>query len=352
MSEKGLAVEAQENKAGKTDAEVVRPSDPFADVAVESQTRSMAKPKDDTAKPENVKLETGKPAAGQLKKDVDPAPVASAYGLTKAFDLLGKMTANDWAASSDTQKKMLDFNANNKGDLDKLPASMVDGMASKDVNELNKWLKDKGYDLKLNPMGKDGIGVVVSTEIEGKWAASDTKPIQSNGNEYAAFRMKNKEVYSVAGHKEPVIKLSDKDGIKVYVTPYKGDLNGLDAIEVASKLTPGKNPAVENPDGYSHIVMPNVDMNRSSSLDWMKGMSNSEGRRVDQAIAQAVVKMDKNGFSAKEGIAIATSRSIDMTPQKDYTMKDAFIMWVEKDGVAKPLYATKIEQKDWKTPKK
>lgn len=309
----------------------------------------------DIAKPVSFKLESNdKPGAdGELKKDVNPAPIASGYGLTKAFQELSKLAGGDWTAKSDTQQKALDFISANKGDVDKIPPKMLDALASKDHNELNKFLKDKGYDISLNPLGKGGVGVVTSIEVEGKWQAKNYAPIKSGDKEYPAFQKKTDEIYSVAGHREPVVKLFDQDGIKVFVTPYEGNLNGLEATDVASKLTPDSSkPTIKNPDGYSHVVVPKVDMNRVSELNWLKGMSNSQGQRIDQALAQAMVQMDEKGFKAKEGLAIATSRSINLAPEKNLTIDKPFVFWVVKDGVQQPIYATKIDQQYWKAPAK
>ncbi|MBX9569259.1 MAG: serpin family protein [Candidatus Obscuribacterales bacterium] len=309
----------------------------------------------DIAKPLTFKLETNdKPDNnGELRKDVNPAPIASGYGLTKAFQELSKLAPGEWTPKSDTQKKAKDFADQNKDDLEKISSKMLDGLASKDVNELNKFLKDKGYDIRLNPLGKDGVGVVTSIEIEGKWMAKNYAPIKSGDKEYPAFQKKTDDIHVVAGHNEPVVKLFDQDGIKVFISPYEGDLNGLEATAVAKKLTPdANNPSIKNPDGYTHVVVPKVDMNRVSELDWLKGMTNSEGHRIDQALAQAMVQMDEKGFKAKEGLAIATTRSINMEKEKNLTINKDFIFFVVKEGVSQPIFATKIDQKYWKAPAK
>lgn len=308
----------------------------------------------DIAKPVTFKLDANdKPVlTGKLTKDVDPAPIASGYGLTKAFSELSKLAPGEWTPKSDTQQKALKFISENKGDLDKIPPNMLDALASKDHNALNKFLKDKGYSIELKPMQGDGVGVVTSIEVEGKWAAKNFAPIKVGDKEYPAFQKKTDEIYQVAGRKEPVVKLYEQDGIRVYATPYDGNLNGLDATDVASKLSPENNPKVQNPDGYTHVVMPKVDMNRVSELNWLKGMTNSSGHQIDQALAQAMVQMDEKGFKAKEGLAIATSRSVVRDTEKNLTMDKPFLFWIEKDGVKQPLYATKIDQQYWKAPEK
>lgn len=285
--------------------------------------------------------------SGKAKVE-NAAPLASAYGAVKALDMLQKSLSGEITSINGNQDQLLDLKAKLSGDLKNVPKEILDGMASANVDDLNDFLKDKGYDIKLRPLGRGGVGVVTSTEIEGKWAGKNAPPITSEGKEYAAFKLKTSEIYEVNGNTVAKIFHDKESGIKVFVAPYAGKVSGLDAGDIANGMTP-KAGASRSTD-YNAVVLPKVDLNQKVQLKWLEGMNIGSGNKVDQALAQAKVQMDENGFKAKEGLAVSTSRGIE----RDEALKfdKPFMFWVQKDGLQHPLFAAKIEQKDWKTPPK
>lgn len=281
-------------------------------------------------------------------KNPDAAPLASAYGAVKALELLKDKMPGKWRSLNGNQDQLLDLQKALRGDLSKIPTKILDGKASTDTNELNKFLKDHGYNIKLKPITKDGIGVVTTTELEGKWRGKKTKDIESDGKKYPAFKLKTDEIYTVGDKTVAKIYDDKASGIKVFVAPYDGKAGGLDASEIAKKMIPG---ADAKKAGYDSIALPEVDMDRTMPLTWMLGMQHSSGRRIEQAMAQTQVKMNKDGFKAKEAVAMVAGRGMEQEG-KTLTVDKPFMFIVMKDGVPHPLFATTIDQKYWKSPKK
>lgn len=310
----------------------------------------------DLKPPHVVSLEAGaeKPEEGGNLKPKDPqaAAIASAYGLTAALESAKKFLTGDWTASNGNQQEALKLQKMLAGDLSKIPTEMLDALASQDLTELNAFLEKHGFgEIKLERLGQDGIGMVSAVKLEGRWAGKETGPMTANdGNEYAAFKLKDPEAYQLEGHDAPVFKIFENDeGLKVYVTPYTANLAGLDASAVASRLIPGRGTR-ENQDGYTAIQLPKVDLKEVGDIPWLLGMTHSSGHQVDQAKVARTVKMDQDGFEAREGLAIAMSRGI-APPDKTYQMKDPMLFIVAMDGLQYPLFATRIDYSHWRDPK-
>lgn len=276
-------------------------------------------------------------------KVANAAPLAGIYGAVKGLELLGK---THWSSQNGSQEQLLELHQKLKGDLNKIPAKVVDGLASTDANKLNSFLKDHGYNASFKPLSKNGIGLVTTTELAGEWRGRDAGQIETGGKSYPAFKLKTNEVYNVGGR--PVAKIYEnrESGIKVFVAPYDGTPRGVDASQIAKDLTPATGSRKA---GYDSVRMPKVDMDRSLPLTWMIGLKNSKGQSVEQARVQTQVQMDENGFKAKEAISLLTLKGID---QKTLTLDKPFMFWIMKDDVSYPLFATTIDKQYWKAPPK
>lgn len=281
--------------------------------------------------------------------NVNAEPLASVPSLVKALKISEDFLQGNWQAGTDLQRQAIDLLDKLGGDINKLPKNIVDGIASNDVDVLNKFLEDHGSKNRFDQI--NGLGIVSSFSMEGSWTGTDVKqPIKSNGKEYSAFQLNTNQFFKVPNHNEPVVKIYDQNGIKVYVTPYEKDLPGMDASKIAEKLTPN-NKSQKHPDNYAAIVLPNVDMDKSLDLNWLVGMKNESGESIGKARTNLLVQMDKEGFKAAEVLDLNVPRSLG--PLKRFTMDKPMLFWAEFDNNNYPDYpimAVKIDREYWKKP--
>ncbi len=277
------------------------------------------------------------------------APAPSVYGMTKAFDSAAKFVpVNDWKGNNDLQKEFVqDFIGLGK-EANKLPKSMLDAVASDDVKVVNNFLKKHGLTIQLQPFGTGGFGAAAVLSVEAQWWAETTEITGVDGKKYPGVKRAGVEFFKMPGHLEPVVRIYESASFNVYVTAWDGEDEGFNAVRMAQELTPGKTAKVY-PKNYERIRMPMVDMDRTSELNWLKGMSDSNGHHVQQAVAQTRLKLDDKGFSVKEGFAFGGLGAARRVPTT-YDLNKPFLLWVEVDGLTYPFFAVKVDTKYWKNP--
>jgi hypothetical protein len=173
----------------------------------------------------------------------------------------------EWLSNNANQQEAIDLLKKLEGQLPEVPTEMVDGFASENVDELNKFLKEHGYSIKLRPLNQGDVGVVTSTELEGKWHGSELGKVKfASGNTYPVFVLKNVQFFDVDAHDAPVIQVYNdpKTNITAYATPPEGELPGLDAPSRAAQLTPRGKPGEQN----GNRCLPMVDKNVSQNIDF------------------------------------------------------------------------------------
>lgn len=286
-------------------------------------------------KPKDAKEIDPKPIEVTQPKDPKADPVASVYGLAKALGLLKEASQGDLKAANGDQELAVAFEKLISGELKDLPASLIDGMASKDKEALNKFLKDHGYEIKIDSL--TGIGVVTSTELQGAWDGKKCGDILwKDGKKYPAFTLPTPKFFKDGTQDEPVVQVFEdpNTGMKVYVSKFGKPVPGLSATELAAKMTPKSGAAPL--DVSMAVALPMIDTSIKTDLSWLKGLKTTSGDEVTQAFGQMKIKMDEKGFKAKEGLAIVATRGSSQA----YVFNEPFMFWVTYPGCTKPIFAT------------
>ncbi len=286
-------------------------------------------------------------SASAQSTPVKNAPAPSVYGMAKAFDQGKDFVAVDqWKGEKPLQIEFVrDFIGLGK-EANTLPKSMLEAVASDDEKVINSFLQAHGLTIKLPQFGRDEFGAASVLTLEGKWGGRKTELTGEDSKKYPAVKLSNVAFYEVSKHADPVVLIyRERDsGVSVYVTPWDGDDSGFNALKKAQQLTPERT-SPRHQEGYSALVMPMVDMDRSVDLDWLVGMRGS-GATLQKALAQTKLKLDENGFSVKEGFAYSASRGLSTT----YTINKPFLLWVRVEGLSQPFFAVKVGTEYWKNP--
>jgi len=134
----------------------------------------------------------------------------------------------------------------------------------------------------------------------------------------------------------------------VYAAPIGDDkLTSFQVTQRAQALTP---TADSQPGPATKVELPKVDKNVQTELVGLKGMRATDGSQITQAKMQTKLAIDEKGFSAEQGVALAASRGIERS--QTMRLDKPFIIWATADGLSQPLFATTVDQKYWKDPKR
>lgn len=283
------------------------------------------------------------------KADEKPAALASVYGLTKALSLFEEKSRGEWISNNAQQQEALDLEKNLAPEFPKVPKKIVDGIASGKTNELNEYLESHGYSIRIKQLAPGDLGVVMSTELDGKWPGKDKGELKyHDGKNYSSFELDKITAYKVEGHASPVLQIHHNTltDVKLFVTPYAEELPGLEAASTAVKLTPVRAPQHK---AIGVAILPKVDKNTSQTVSWLLGMKNKRGGEIRQALAQTTLQMNEKGFRAKEGIALVGSKEIEIK-KAAYHIDRPFLLWAVKSGLTYPLFATRVDYDSFKDP--
>ncbi|MDZ4837949.1 MAG: hypothetical protein SGJ27_29545 [Candidatus Melainabacteria bacterium] len=251
-----------------------------------------------------------------------------------------------WKAANASQQKLLDAMRDPKvAELAKsLPPGMVDAKAGT-PKEVNDYLEKNGHPRMLVER-EDEEAVAGITNIKKEWKATKSGLETPDGKRFAAID-KAGVVHNVDG--KPVLELmkDPTDGTTIYAIPNKPGITGEQAMEQAKALIAKTNDSTAVSEGI--IRAPMVDLAVTEDLNWLKGMKGGD-LQISQAKMNTILKMDENGFDAKQAIAMSATRGFQMMKEPKFTINTDFTFVVAKDG--KPIFAMPVGQDSWKDPKR
>jgi hypothetical protein len=299
--------------------------------------------------------QTGKPS-GELSKEF-PSP----YVIAKAWEAMGQDAAKAlsrpgvWNPTNPEQKFFADQLPQALADLHNLPDIIkLDGKASRGTPEpVNAFLKQKGFDIKLEDSGsKDSTYVAGTLSIEDKWdsKARAQKLTANDGKTYDSV-WKSGTVHEV--NNQQVAEIQNQNGLRVFAIPAPQSMDGYKvqqkAIDMVGKIVAQEKAGLHGQQGK--VEFPMVDMDSQQKLPGLVGLQSKDGYySIDQALMQTKVQMDENGFKAKQAFAAEIrTRSIQMDPPTLMQVKDKFIfVAATEDG--RVVFASDIGQQNWKRP--
>ncbi len=205
------------------------------------------------------------------------------------------------------------------------------------------WLKGFGRLLQERP---DEEAVAATMSIKKDWTAKRSS-VNVDGKDYNAVDKDGSKIYNVDG--KPVVQLfkDQGDGISVYAIPADKNTTGYQAMQEAKRLIPKAEQSTPQDQGIVRIPM--VDLEAREDLGWLKGMKGGD-RTISQAMMQTMLKMDENGFDAKQAIAMGATRGFAIPKEPKYTFNSEFNFVVVKDG--QPIFVQPVGKDSWKDPKR
>lgn len=287
-------------------------------------------------------------ATGGSSDKADTKQFPSDVLFQKAMTASPEWAKAKWDGVNAPQKELLNAIKDPavKALADSLPPGMLDAAAG-NPKQVNDFLEKKGFGRLLQETNPKESAVAATLSIQKDWTAEKTQ-MQSGDKTYSSVD-KDGKVYNVDGKKFAELYKDPTDGITVYAIPNKPGMTGEQAMKEAKNLI-GKADAAHKVD-EGIIRAPMIDLSKTEDLNWLKGMHAGQDLNVRQAKMQTMLKMDENGFDAKQALAMSATRGLKPpSPEPKFQLNTEFTFVVAKDG--KPLFAIPVEKEDWKDPKR
>lgn len=116
---------------------------------------------------------------------------------------------NDWVGINDSQKQFLKKFFPSNSESAHFTPEELESIASLEADEINAFLKQKGFDIKLDPIPEGGFGSAAVMCVAVKWENPGTKTVfYIEKKKFDAARFKDVSTYNVDGWNSTVVKLN------------------------------------------------------------------------------------------------------------------------------------------------
>lgn len=273
--------------------------------------------------------------------------VAAIKGVEK---ILGPNLA--WRAANDTQQRFLAEQYDQcVSEVEQL--EFIETLASLEADEINSFLAERGFSIKLEPFKEHEFGVASVLDIGVEWKIKGIKsPIEYLKKEYPGVVMD--EGYGVRlhpNHPNPIARIETKSSDLVNLTILDKAPEGLELAALAESL---EKDATDVYNGYECLRFPMVDMNHQTDISWLLEMKTSalgEDWAISQALQQTKLRINEKGARAQSAVAVGVIMITSVRqPKPDLLIDKPFLCWFTRPGVRKPTFVAYVTPEDWKEP--
>ena len=277
-------------------------------------------------------------------------PIAS--GIRGAETVIG--FGRKWRTVNATQKLFLERYLEPCSD-DFFRIREIETVASSNHGEINKFLKKKGFTVRLEQLKRKEFGVASVLDLLVEWLAPGTKvPITLAGAEkkYPGVRLKKGvDFYRSVNHDAPFALIETQSGDTVGMTAYDGDTADFALVEKAEAIAGRK----QSMNDFDALYFPMVDLNQEIDISWLKGMSavsaSGEDVMISQARQQTKFRMSESGARTQSAAAVGIRMLPAHASKPNLVINKPFLVWVTRPGLYKPLFVGHVTPEDWKAPK-
>jgi hypothetical protein len=228
--------------------------------------------------------------------------------------------------------------------------------ADRDVNVINSWLKEHGFDIQLRSEQGRAFAVASILDVLVEWVKEgEITTIYNDKGKFPAVKLKAEDnvvrFIDKTIHPFPIagIDTKSRDRVRMSVLDFiPGDTFAItDKVEQLRKVTVGKN--MGSCDG---VIFPMVDYNRQVDISWICGMATGpiDSWFISQAFQQTMFRMNEKGAHAKSAVAMTLRCKCAATADHWIRIDKPFILWIERPGVDMPLFAGVFAEDVWKKP--
>jgi hypothetical protein len=324
--------------------------------------------------------EAAQPPAAVTGEVIDLAPPPAAV-ISEVFDLAGIVKALSEAESFSggaaawranpahsevgrKQRELLRRLDAVRAELARIPE--LKAWASLVAAELNDILAQEGFGIRLDGWPQDGqnFGVVAILDVTVHWiekGAGDRQisivPHANGGGpgsrprQYPAFLLNvhgnDIALFEAPGGGAPLIRIPTRSGDVVWIHQSPRAPRSFDLYDEAARLQEGRKSAAAF-GRVMDVTLPKIQLRREVDISWLDGMSAAK-LIVQEAKQEIRFAMNEEGARAKTATAMGI-RSAG-TVSEHIVVDDDFLLWIERPGVAVPLFAGYLAKHDaWRDP--
>lgn len=271
--------------------------------------------------------------------------------LLKASEYAG--ISEDWQPINEKQeafKRHLGVSSQ----LSALSPEEFDSTASTDEEEINKWLKERGFTLKCPAIQEEGgfaTASIVKLLVEWEEEATKTKLSAQDGKGYEAvsFSLQGKNVVW-EDKLWQMAELSTKDeSTQVFLAM----TDNLDELDDESLLSLARNIQMQyyevKYEAYKDVVAPMLNLDLQINQDWISGMK-SEDWFVNSCLQQFILKFNEKGALAKSAAAMTFSRGCVAPGKPKLIFDKPFLLWFSRNGITYPVFLAVCGYDSWQNP--
>lgn len=279
-----------------------------------------------------------------------PVPIMSCLREIENF-LSSKGGSVSWKSLNNRQEEFLKTKLSDL-EMDEI-GNDLESIVSLDFQEVNDWIKSRGFEIKLtDPNNPGAIAVASILKVFLKWRKKGrASNLSYNSKPYPAVVIDDDvTVYKDENiHPHPIACIETLNG-KVYMSILNhmpvGD-EGLREKVLSLQTLCLYNENVIPCDG---VVFPMIDYDQEVDISWLVGLSAGLSYFIGEALQQTKFRMNEYGALAESVAAMGCYRG--MTFNKDFKVNidEPFVLWVEKEGVGTPLFMGIFCEDSWKRP--
>lgn len=230
---------------------------------------------------------------------------------------------------------------------DYLNTPFIDGKINiGDVKPINKFLKDKGFDISLSEIGPNDIALASVIEIIVKWdqitKENTIKFLDKEDSIVKNVEFSQFKSFTSKYHNQPIYSIDTKEDFEVFVsflTPTVKD-DFLFLQEFCQDITDNLNPS---PTAYNKISVPFINSNITKQLllSTLVVTLNNRKYTLAESVSQTILKLDDKGAEAKAAVAMSFTRSCVILPTI-YNFNRPFIIWFKNKTNNQVYFASHI----------
>lgn len=278
------------------------------------------------------------------------SPYTIPAGLNEASKFIGGDVR--WAYENSMQEKLLKiYGPTVKEEAGFIPE--IESIASKDVGEINRFLRERGFNIQLDPI-QDPRGFAAAAVLKAllEWETKGGKhPLSTpDGKTYPGVLMKKKvSCFGTGTSHHSVIRIPTKSGDLVYMTV--AEKVPADEFELLDKIRQLEERVFFR--DHVEVLFPMVDLDIQGNLEWLQGMwtvsEKDQPWFISQALRQTKLRMNEVGVKIEEAIAFSVMRG-GPSQTRRVIINEPFLIWATRHTLTLPLFAGYVTPEDWKEP--
>ncbi len=273
--------------------------------------------------------------------------IGSFYTLSACFDKI-PLSLEEWKAYNRSQEIYLEIYSNcRKAKIPEIESRISIG----DVTPINKFLTERGFDIKLSPIAPQDLAIASILEVLLKWLKEGVKiSFPYEKETYSGVDLKaGVQVLRLNGFPNPVASITTKNGDTVLMTiPEIKPSSSFEVFELARKLFSAKGTFDSR---YVGVIFPMIDLDTKPDISWILGMSDKKKDKweITQALQQTIVKMDEKGVLVREAVALGIRcLACDFPETFPLKIDRPFLFVIIRKGLKEPLFSAFLDLDSWK----